>query len=238
MNLRLTSISANSLCVDRSGNSILKDINLNIQPKRILGLLGPSGSGKTTLMRTIAGLQFIKSGDVSVLGFPSGSLELRSRIAYSTQSASVYVDLTCIENLNYFASLHNESEMSVEEILEEVGLTKNRTQLARTLSGGELARLALATTLVGKPEVLILDEPTVGLDPLLRNQLWKLFADLAMRDKTIIVSSHVMEEADMCDDLILMRNGKILAAGTPQELRDQTGQSKMESVFISLVETK
>jgi ABC-2 type transport system ATP-binding protein len=224
--------------VDRGGNSILHDININIEAGRILGLLGPSGSGKTTLMRTIAGLQQIKSGKVSVLGNASGSVELRSRIAYSTQSASVYSDLTCLENLNYFAALHKESEMSVAEILAEVDLTKNRKQLARTLSGGELARLALATTLVGKPEVLILDEPTVGLDPLLRNQLWKLFALLTARGKTVIVSSHVMEEADMCDDLILMREGKVLASGSPAELRERTGHSKMESVFISLVAGK
>lgn len=238
MNLRLISVNTFKLCVDRAGKSILQDININIEAGRILGLLGPSGSGKTTLMRAIAGVQQIKSGKVSVLGNASGSIELRSRIAYSTQSASVYADLTCLENLNYFAALHKESEMSVPKILAEVDLTKNRKQLARTLSGGELARLALATTLVGKPEVLILDEPTVGLDPLLRNQIWKLFVSLTARGKTVIVSSHVMDEANMCDDLILMREGKVLASGSPAELRERTGQSKMESVFISLVASK
>jgi ABC-2 type transport system ATP-binding protein len=200
--------------------------------------MGPSGSGKTTLMRTIAGLQKYQHGEVKVLEESPGNKRLRSLISYSTQSASVYSDLTVYENLKYFASLHQINEKSISQILSEVDLEKNRDQLARALSGGERYRLALATTLVGSPQLLILDEPTVGLDPVLRNQLWGLFRNLASQGKTLLISSHVMEEANMCDDLILMRNGEILAHATPKQLREQTGLIDMSEIFVRLVESK
>ena len=201
-----------------------------------MGLLGPSGSGKTTLMRAMAGLQEIQSGQIRVLDLFAGSKALRHKIAYSTQSASVYSDLTCIENIKYFASLYDHNEKTPEQILDDVDLTSNAKQMANSLSGGERARLALATTLVGAPEFLILDEPTVGLDPVLRVQLWKLFNKLAEQGKTLLVSSHVMEEADSCHDLILLRNGRILAQGTPTALRARTGKTRMDDVFINLIE--
>lgn len=201
----------------------------------IVGLLGPSGSGKTTLFRGIVGVQQIHQGNITILGQPAGSKNLRDRIGYLTQSASIYSDLTCIENLQYFSRLLGQSDFSIQEVLELVGLTKNRKQLASSLSGGEWTRLALATALLGKPELLILDEPTVGLDPILRQDLWNLFHQLASQGKTLLISSHVMDEAERCDTIILFREGKVLEEGTPQELKVRTGMSDMESVFISLV---
>ena len=229
-------VSCTELNVTRDRNHILYDINLEIPRGMIMGLLGPSGSGKTTLMRAMAGLQEIQCGQIRVLDLFAGSKALRHKIAYSTQSASVYSDLTCIENIKYFASLYDHNEKTPEQILDDVDLTSNAKQMANSLSGGERARLALATTLVGAPEFLILDEPTVGLDPVLRVQLWKLFNKLAEQGKTLLVSSHVMEEADSCHDLILLRNGRILAQGTPAVLRARTGKTRMDDVFINLIE--
>jgi len=229
-------ISCSEVNVVRNKNHILHDVTLEVPRGAIMGLLGPSGSGKTTLMRSISGLQKIQSGSISVFGIEAGAKALRTKIAYSTQSASVYSDLTCIENIEFFASLYEVNEKSPHEILESVDLIANQNQMAESLSGGERARLALATTLVGSPELLILDEPTVGLDPVLRVQLWKLFNRLADEGKTLLVSSHVMDEADNCRDLLLLRDGKLLAHGTPDELRDRTGVKEMDQVFIKLIE--
>lgn len=229
-------ISIRDLTVIRGRTRILSEFNLEVESGTILGLLGPSGSGKTTIMRSVAGLQRLTGGSISVLGSPAGDKSLRTRIGYSTQDASIYRDLTCSENVDYFSALQGHASSSTDEILELVDLSKNRKQLAATLSGGERARLALATALVGAPELLILDEPTVGLDPLLRRDLWSLFHRFTDEGKTLLVSSHMMEEADHCDELVLLRNGAILASGTPRELRDQTGVENMDAVFISLVE--
>ena len=231
-----SAISITDLTVIRGRTKILSEFNLEVESGAILGLLGPSGSGKTTIMRSVAGLQQLTSGSIRVLGSPAGDKSLRTRISYSTQDASIYRDLTCSENVDYFAALQGHRGSSTDEILVLVDLGKNRKQLAATLSGGERARLALATALVGAPEILILDEPTVGLDPLLRRDLWSLFHRFTDEGKTLLVSSHMMEEADHCDELVLLRNGAILASGTPRELRDQTGVENMDTVFISLVE--
>jgi len=228
-------IRALNLNVQRGKSHILHDLTVEIPRGVIMGLLGPSGSGKTTLMRSIVGLQRIASGEIQVLDLPAASKPLRSKIGYSTQSASVYSDLTCIQNIRYFASLYSQNEKTPEQILEDVDLSRNAHQMAESLSGGERARLALATTLVGTPELLILDEPTVGLDPVLRVQLWELFKKLASQGKTLLVSSHVMDEADSCHQLILLRNGRVLAEGTPSELRTRSGKSRMDEVFISLI---
>lgn len=209
---------------------------MSVERGIITGLLGPSGSGKTTIFRSIVGVQETQVGTITVLGQPAGAKDLRTRVGYFTQSASIYSDLTCLENLHYFARLLGDSEISVEEIIDLVDLRKNRKQIAVSLSGGERARLALATALLGKPELLILDEPTVGLDPVLRRDLWNLFHRLADQGKTLLISSHVMDEADRCDTLFLLRNGKVLASGTPQGLKEEMGKNEMEEVFISLVE--
>ena len=209
---------------------------MSVERGIITGLLGPSGSGKTTIFRSIVGVQKTQVGTITVLGQPAGAKDLRTRVGYFTQSASIYSDLTCLENLHYFARLLGDSEISVEEIIDLVDLRKNRKQIAASLSGGERARLALATALLGKPELLILDEPTVGLDPVLRRDLWNLFHRLADQGKTLLISSHVMDEADRCDTLFLLRNGKVLASGTPLGLKEEMGKNEMEEVFISLVE--
>lgn len=230
------SVSILDLKVLRDKKTIIPNLNMNVGPGIIAGILGPSGSGKTTIFRSIVGVQQIQAGTITVLGQPAGAKDLRTRIGYFTQSASIYSDLTCLENLHYFARLLGDSEISVEEVIDLVDLRKNRKQIASSLSGGERARLALATALLGKPELLILDEPTVGLDPVLRRDLWDLFHRLADQGKTLLISSHVMDEADRCDILFLLRDGKVLASGTPQGLKTETGKDEMEDVFISLVE--
>ena len=229
-------LEISNLTVIRDDKTIISDLSLSIGSGMITGLLGPSGSGKTTVFRSIVGLQHISGGSITVLGHLAGAKKLRTKIGYLTQNASIYSDLTCLENLHYFARLLGESEISVDEMLSLVQLTENRKQLASSLSGGERVRLALATALIGKPELLILDEPTVGLDPVLRRDLWDLFHQLADQGKTLLISSHVMDEADRCDNLFLLRDGKILASGTPVNLKAQTGMADMERTFISLVE--
>jgi len=222
----------------RDGKILIPNLGLSVPRGKVTGLLGPSGSGKTTIFRSIVGVQAIAEGSIQVLGLEAGTIGLRNKIGYLTQSASIYSDLTCEENLKYFSRILGTTEISVSQIIELVDLGSNRKQLASTLSGGERARLALATALLGSPELLILDEPTVGLDPLLRKDLWKLFHRLAQQGKTLLISSHVMDEADRCDELTLLREGKVLASGTPAELKAQANSSEMEDVFIKLVGAK
>jgi len=224
--------------VVRDGKILIPKLDLEVPRGKVMGLLGPSGSGKTTIFRSIVGVQAISEGSIQVLGLEAGTIGLRNKIGYLTQSASIYSDLTCEENLKYFSRILGTTEISVNEIIELIDLGSNRKQLASTLSGGERARLALATALLGSPELLILDEPTVGLDPLLRKDLWKLFHRLAQQGKTLLISSHVMDEADRCDHLTLLREGKVLASGTPAELKAQANSSEMEDVFINLVGAK
>jgi ABC-2 type transport system ATP-binding protein len=232
------SVEIKDLRIIRDEKLIIPDLTLSLTSGVITGLLGPSGSGKTTIFRSIVGVQKLTSGSISVLGEPAGSKSLRNRIGYLPQSASVYNDLTCLENLHFFASILRKTKNDVAEVLDVVGLTDNRKQLASSLSGGERTRLGLASTLLGNPDILILDEPTVGLDPVLRIELWKIFHGLADRGKTLIISSHVMDEADRCQNLVLLRDGKTLAEGTPQELRTSTGATDMEGAFVALVNSK
>lgn len=230
------SVQITNLRVIRDSKAIIPDLTMSIERGIIAGLLGPSGSGKTTILRSIVGVQKTQAGTITVLSHRAGAKELRTKIGYLTQNASIYSDLTCLENLQYFSRLLGDSEISVEEVIDLVDLRKNRKQIASALSGGERARLALATTLLGRPELLILDEPTVGLDPVLRRDLWDLFHRLADQGKTLIISSHVMDEADRCDILFLLRDGKVLASGTPASLKEATGKVEMDDVFIALVE--
>ena len=229
-------VRISDLKIIRDGKTIIPNLSMRIDRGKIVGLLGPSGSGKTTILRSIVGVQAIQAGTITVLGMTAGSKDLRTRIGYFTQNASIYTDLTCLENLRYFAQILSQSEISIGEVLELVDLTKNQKQLASSLSGGERARLALATALLGRPELLILDEPTVGLDPVLRRDLWNLFHRLADQGKTLLISSHVMDEADRCDSLFLLREGRVLASGTPHDLKAASHTNEMETVFISLVE--
>ena len=231
-----TPVSISDLTVVRGGREVLHEIDVEIESGCVTGLLGPSGSGKTTLMRAIVGAQIIASGTVKVLGLAAGSAALRSRVGYQTQAPSVYPDLTVAENLAYFAAILGVGAQRVAAVLAVVGLGGHERQLAGTLSGGELARLSLAAALLNEPDVLVLDEPTVGLDPVLRRDLWGTFHGLAEGGATVLVSSHVMDEADRCDRLLLLREGRMLAAGTPEGLREATGTADLGAAFLALVD--
>ena len=229
-------VDVRDLVVERGGRRVLHGLTFDVAPGRVTGLLGPSGCGKTTLMRALVGVQIVRSGDVLVLGETAGAAGLRARVGYVTQAPSVYGDLTVRENLAYFARVMGAPSERIDEALEAVRLADAGGQVVRTLSGGQLTRASLATALVGEPELLVLDEPTVGLDPLLRRDLWRTLRGLAERGATLIVSSHVMDEADRCDDLLLMRDGRLLATGAPGELRHRTGAEDLEDAFLALVE--
>jgi ABC-2 type transport system ATP-binding protein len=229
-------ISIRDLWVIRGGRPVLHGISVGVAAARVTGLLGPSGSGKTTLMRALVGTQVIESGAVEVLGLPAGSAELRARVAYVTQAPAVYADLSARENLRYFARILRVPSSRVDEAIDAVSLAALADQVVGTMSGGERARVSLATALLGRPEVLVLDEPTVGLDPVLRRDLWHLIHALADGGATVVVSSHVMDEAERCDDLLLVREGRLLAAAPPDAIRARTGAADLEHAFLELVE--
>jgi ABC-2 type transport system ATP-binding protein len=231
-------IEIEGLRVRRGGRLVLDGLTLEVAAGSVTGLLGPSGSGKSTLIRSIVGVQIVESGDVRVLGRPAGSAELRRRVGYVTQAPSVYGDLTVRENLDYFAAILGVGAGRVEETIDEVDLRAQASQIVGSLSGGQRSRVSLATALVNRPELLVLDEPTVGLDPVLRRDLWGLFHRLAEAGSTLLVSSHVMDEATRCDALLLLRDGALLAALTPDELRVRTGEEDIESAFLALAERR
>jgi len=224
------------LRVRRGGTLVLPGLSVEIRPATVTGLLGPSGSGKTTLMRAIVGVQAVEGGEATVLGEPAGSPGLRRRIGYVTQAPSVYADLTVRENLRYFARLLRVQAARVDEAIATVDLGDQAGQVVRTLSGGEASRVSLATALLGRPEVLVLDEPTVGLDPVLRRDLWRAFHELAGGGTTLLVSSHVMDEAARCDELILLREGRIVATGAPDDLLRRTGAADLDAAFLAIAE--
>ncbi len=221
----------------RSGrHDVFDGLSLRIPRGQVIGLLGPSGCGKTTLMRSIVGVQRTHGGTVEVLGEPAGSRALRSRVSYGTQGSAVYTDLTVRENLRYFASVLRAPRADVDRVLAQVGLTSHANQSVDALSGGQLNRVSLGAALLGSPELVVLDEPTVGLDPVLRSELWTLFRQIADAGTTMLVSSHVMDEALRCDRLLLMRDGRIIADTTPRQLLADTGQTDAESAFLTLIQ--
>ena len=228
-------VEVDGLHVLRGGRPALDGIELDVARGTVTGLLGPSGSGKSTLMRAIVGTQIVASGSVTVLGEPAGSAGLRRRVAYTTQSPAVYADLTVRENVRYFARLIGAPGRQADEVVELVGLGDDAGSVVGRLSGGQRSRVSLATALAGRPELLVLDEPTVGLDPLLRRDLWTTFARLAAEGATLLVSSHVMDEAERCDELLLVRDGRLLAHGTAAEIRARTGVDSMDDAFLRLV---
>ncbi|MFJ8981272.1 ABC transporter ATP-binding protein [Streptomyces sp. NPDC102282] len=239
-----SAVDARALTVVRGGRTVLRGLDFTVEPGRITGLLGPSGCGKSTLMRAVVGTQAQVTGALDVLGRPAGHPSLRPRVGYVTQAPSVYTDLTVRQNLDYFAAVlrpgrarRTAREEAVVRAIGDVDLTSHADALAGTLSGGQLSRVSLAVTLLGTPELLVLDEPTVGLDPVLRRDLWNLFHTLATdRGTTILVSSHVMDEAERCDRLLLMREGGILADDTPDALRTRTASATVEEAFLHLVD--
>lgn len=228
-------IVGSKLTVVKQKNPILRGIDFTVQPGRLVGLIGPSGAGKTTMMRAIVGIQQLSSGNLTVDGVRAGSAALRGRIGYVSQGSAVYDDLTVTQNLAYFAALIGAPRAAVEAAIEQVDLGAQRKQLTATLSGGQRARVSLALALLGEPDVLVLDEPTVGLDPVLRHRLWTLFRGFAAAGKTVLISSHVMDEADRCDDVLLVRDGELLWAKSRKALLVHTKTSSTEAAFLQLV---
>jgi ABC-2 type transport system ATP-binding protein len=224
------------LRVRRGGTLVLPEVSLELRSGVVTGLLGPSGSGKSTLLRAIVGVQIVEGGSVRVLGLPAGSPEVRGRVGYVTQAPSVYADLSVRENLRYFARILGAPDTRIDETIDAVDLRPQADQVVSTLSGGETSRVSLAAALLGRPEILVLDEPTVGLDPVLRRDLWKMFHRLAEEGTTLLVSTHVMDEAERTDDLIMMREGRIVAMAPPEDLLDQTGATNLEDAFLRLAE--
>jgi ABC-type multidrug transport system, ATPase component len=229
-------VRVDRLRVVRGGTVVLPELSCDIAPGSVTGLLGPSGSGKSTLIRAIVGVQRIAGGSIEVLGRPAGAKELRARVGYMTQAPSVYDDLTVRENLRFFARVLGIGLDAVDRAIGEVDLQEEADRVVTRLSGGQRARVSLAAALLGRPDALVLDEPTVGLDPVLRRDLWELFHELARRGTTLLVSSHVMDEADRCDCLLLIREGQLLAQSTPGELRAKTGAQELDDAFLRLIE--
>jgi ABC-2 type transport system ATP-binding protein len=227
-------IAADHLTIIRGGLTVLDDVNVVITPGKITGLIGPSGSGKTTLMRAIIGAQQITKGTLAVLGMPAGSKGLRTKIGYVTQSPAVYDDLTTKQNLQYFATILGVNKHAVDQAIHAVDLQAQTSQMVGSMSGGQRARVSLAVALLGEPELLVLDEPTVGLDPVLRRSLWTLFAELAAAGHTLLISSHVMDEAEQCPELLLLRDGKVLSHSTKQDLLRSSNAHTVEDAFLAL----
>ncbi|HEY5856252.1 MAG TPA: ABC transporter ATP-binding protein [Aldersonia sp.] len=230
-------VVVDGLTVRRGAREVLHGLDLQIARGSMTGLLGPSGCGKTTLMRCLVGTQIVESGSVTVLGAPAGSAALRHRVGYVTQAPSIYADLTVRANVAYFGAMYGATGLRVDAAIEAVGLSDHTANRGDELSGGQRTRASLACALVADPDLLVLDEPTVGLDPLLRAELWERFASLAAGGVTLVVSSHVMDEASHCDQLLLLRDGYLLADLTPDELRSRTGESGMDNAFLTLIRT-
>ena len=228
-------VDISHLRVIRGKRPALHDFSVRINRGSITGLLGPSGCGKTTLIRCVVGTQLIASGTVRVLGLPAGSAPLRHRIGYLPQDPTIYNDLRIVDNVRYFASLYGFDSRAAGSAIDRVGLSDHSTAYCGNLSGGQRTRVSLACALVCQPELLVLDEPTVGLDPVLRADLWEQFTDLARAGTTLLVSSHVMDEADHCGDLLLMRDGHLIAHTTPTQLREDTGCTSLEDAFLSII---
>jgi len=228
-------VDISHLRVIRGKRPALHDFSVRLPRGSITGLLGPSGCGKTTLIRCVVGTQRIASGTVRVLGLPAGSSPLRHRIGYLPQAPTIYNDLRIVDNVRYFASLYGFDSHAADSAIDRVGLSDHRTAYCGNLSGGQRTRVSLACALVCRPDLLVLDEPTVGLDPVLRADLWEQFTDLARTGTTLLVSSHVMDEADHCGDLLLMRDGHLVAHTTPNQLREDTGCTSLEDAFLSII---
>lgn len=214
---------------------MLRDVDLELPAGRIVGIIGPSGCGKSTLMRSIVGVQARVSGHIDVLGAEAGVASRHGDVGYVTQAPSVYDDVSIRQNLTYFGRLLGVDASEVERVLGAVRLADVADRRVQELSGGQRARVSLAIALLGGPPLLVLDEPTVGLDPLLRQELWGQFDDLAASGVTLLVSSHVMDEATRCNWLVLLRDGMVLAHGAPSDLLARTGTETVEDAFLALV---
>jgi ABC-2 type transport system ATP-binding protein len=228
-------VDVTGLTVERGHRPVLDTLSCRIGRGRVTGLLGPSGAGKSTLIRCIVGVQKTKAGSVTVLGEPAGSLTIRRRLGYMSQAPSIYPDLTVLENVCYFAALVGAGRDQARSVIAEVGLAAAEGQVVGTLSGGQRSRASLACALVGSPDVLVLDEPTVGQDPVLREELWQALRLRADSGTTIIVSSHVMDEANRCEQLLLIRDGRLLADDTPAAVKASAGTDDLDEAFLTLI---
>jgi len=228
-------IKTRDLSVVKSGKKILNRVSISLPEGKIIGLLGPSGAGKTTLVRTLIGRQKIEEGEVKVGGLNADASELREIIGYMPQTPAVYFDLTVKQNLRYFASMRGAQQEEADRLIVDVDLGPQTNQLVSTLSEGQKSRVSLAISLIGKPKIILLDEPTIGIDPVLRAELWDKFKDLSHQGVTILVTSHVMDEAEHCDYLLLIRDGEILFYGTPAQLKNRTKSKTVEASFLKLV---
>jgi ABC-2 type transport system ATP-binding protein len=220
----------------------LDNINVNLKKGKIIGFIGPSGAGKTTLIRSIVGRQKILNGEIKVFNLPAGSSELRKNVSYMTQENSVYKDITVEQNIKYFARMYGVKKANltaeVNKILRSTDMTNQAKNLVNNISGGQKQRVSLAVALIGSPKLMVLDEPTVGLDPALRDQIWSQFNDLARKGTTLIVTSHVMDEASRCDELLLLRDGKVLDHDSPKNICQKTNSVTVEESFLKLVRSK
>ncbi|RJS46102.1 ABC transporter ATP-binding protein [Nocardioides cavernaquae] len=232
---RADAVLASGLTVVRGKREVLHALDFTIPTGEVVGLLGPSGCGKSTLMRALVGVQGGVSGRLEVFGQPAGSRTLRDRVGYVTQAASVYDDLTVTENLRFFAQVLGVGRDGVSRAIDAVDLGAQAGDVVSRLSGGQRSRVSLAVALLGHPDLLVLDEPTVGLDPVLREDLWSLFHRIADAGAAVFVSSHVMDEAERCDRLMLMRDGAFIADGTPEAIREQAGTQDIEQAFLAIV---
>jgi ABC-2 type transport system ATP-binding protein len=232
----MDAIEIDGLVVRRRGNTVLDHLDLAVPAGSVTGLLGPSGSGKTTLLRVLVGAQRRTSGTVTVLGRPAGDAALRKKIGYTTQSASVYPDLTALQNVRYYGTLYGFGRAAALDALARVDLADYADRPVSALSGGQVNRVSLACALVSRPALLLLDEPTVGLDPVLRRDLWALFRTEAHEHgSTLVVSSHVLDEAAHCDRLLLLRDGRLIADDTPAGLLSATKAADLDDAFLNLV---
>ncbi|GAA4722476.1 ABC transporter ATP-binding protein [Nocardioides endophyticus] len=227
-------VEIRGLRVVRGKRPVLDQLDLTIGGG-VTGLLGPSGCGKSTLMRCLVGVQQIRAGTVEIFGEEAGGKPLRDRVGYVTQVASVYDDLTIAENLRFFARVLGVGKDEVDRVVDAVDLGRNRDRVVGQLSGGQRSRASLAVALLGSPDLLVLDEPTVGLDPVLREDLWALFHDLADNGTAVFVSSHVMDEAERCHRLLLMREGRIIADGSPADIKEKAQAQSVEEAFLAIV---
>ena len=224
--------------VKRGKQTVLREVNLDLPSGKIIGLLGPSGAGKSTIMRALVGVQSKVTGEVSVLGQPAGSANLATRVAYSTQASSVFDDLNVTQNLDFARKMIGAPASDITRVLAEVGLTGFAKAKVGNLSGGQRNRVSLAMAMVGSPELLILDEPTVGLDPVLRAEIWTIFRNLANSGKTLLVSSHVMDEAERCDQLVFVRDGQVIANDSLANILMATSSTSAEGAFLVLAKSQ
>ncbi len=215
---------------------VLTDVSLTVQGSEIYGLLGPSGAGKTTLVKMMAGIDLPSSGSIKVLGTVMPDLKMMGRIGFMAQADALYGELSAYENLDFFASVYGlakkQRKERIEKVLELVNLTEDRKKIVNQFSGGMKRRLSLAAALLHEPDILILDEPTVGIDPVLRQSIWDELHLLSQKRTTIVVTTHVMDEAEKCDSLGMLRDGRLIATGTPHQLKEASSSSTLEEAFL------